>query len=175
MAKDDPLRLRLASVKPASKGQGPSPARSRIRDTFDAMTAARKRGVTWAQITELLTADGIRATDDAPLTVDEVRALFHAERQLRLSRQSPRKTPAKATAAPAPSPVRPEVPEPPPGTPTRPEVVPPAPPPPAPAANPPANPWAEIDRRSAEAKRRRDQIAAAKEWNPYATPKEKPE
>lgn len=170
-AKGDPLRRRLASIEPASRGQDPSPARSRIRDTFDAMAAARKRGVTWAQITGLLAADGIKAADGEPLTVDEVRALFHAERQLRLSRQNrrtrPEASPPEPPAASSPPPSRPTGPRSPPST------EPPAPPAPAPTADP-ANPYAEVERRAAEAKRRREQVEAAKEWNPYET-KEKPE
>lgn len=148
------------------------------------MTAARKRGVTWSQITELLTAEGIKATDGEPLTVNEVRALYHAEHKFRLSkRKGGVGEPKVATSAPT-SPTRPEALDPPPVTPTRPEVRPmatPAPqvlaPPPASPPSPggtPANPWAEVDRQTAEAKRRRDERAAGSEWNPYAT-KEKPE
>lgn len=170
-AKGDPLRHRLASIEPASRGQDPSPARSRIRDTFDAMAAARKRGVTWAQVTGLLAAEGIKAADGDALTVDEVRALFHAERQLRLSRQNrwtrPKASPPEPSAASSPFPFHPTGPR------SPPSAKPPVSPAPASAADP-ANPYAEVERRAAEAKRRREQVEAAKEWNPYAT-EEKPE
>lgn len=162
-AKGDPLRQRLASIEPASRGQDPSPARSRIRGTFDAMAAARKRGVTWAQITGLLAAEGIKAADGEPLTVDEVRALFHAERQLRLSRQNRRTRPKAPPSEPSATS------SPPPSHPTAPRRFPPCVEP-----TDAANPYAEVERRAAEVKRRREQVEAAKEWNPYAT-KERPE
>lgn len=77
--------------------------------------------------------------------------------------------------APATSVARPETSQPPPPNPARTVTATPAPPTPAPTAASLSNPWAELDRQTAETKRRRDEIAAAKEWNPYATPKEKPE
>lgn len=128
MAENDPLRAGLATVVPAAKGQDPSPARTRIRETFDDITRARNRRVTWSEVAGLLEAEGTRAADGSVLTPDEVKALYHAEKYLRASKKKRR--PAKPEPAPrsAPAtPARPEVPDPPPVTPTRPEAAPPAP------------------------------------------------
>ena len=132
---NDPFRTRLAEIAPASRGQDPSAARTRIRETFDDITRARNRRVTWSQIAALLEAEGTRAADGSVLTPDEVKALYHAEKYLQASRTKRRPTKAKVARSAPPSPARPEVPDPPPVTPTRPEVVPPAPSPePEPAA-----------------------------------------
>ncbi len=124
--------------------------------------------MTWAQVAALLNADGIKAADGSDLTPDETKALYHAERYARPgTRRKRRPVQPKAPQGVPPSPAWPEVPDPPPVTPMRPEVVPPSPP--SAAVPYPANPWAEVDRQKAEAQRRRDERAAGKEWNPYAT------
>ena len=127
LAEDDPLRAGLATVVPAARGQDPSPARARIRETFDDITRARNRRVTWSQIAALLEAEGTRAADGSVLTPDEVKALYHAEKYLRASRTKRQPAKLKVAKSAPPSPARPEVLDPPPVIPTRPEVVPPAP------------------------------------------------
>jgi hypothetical protein len=80
---DDGFRARLADLEPAPRRQAPSAARIRIRGAFEAITAARGRGVSWQQVAELMTADGVRAADGAPLTAGEVKALYHVEKYAR--------------------------------------------------------------------------------------------
>ena len=162
---DDSRRIpALEALEPADRADA-SEARRYIRANFDAMTAARGRGVSWQQITDTMTAAGVRAENGDPLTWRQLKSLFHTERYARGGKRTRRTAKPKAPRAgqPAPAP-RPEPPAP----------AAPEPPSPPSAADAPANPWAEIDRRSAETKRRRDERAADAEWNPYAT-KEKPE
>lgn len=160
---DDSRRIpALAALEPADRADA-SEARRYIRANFDAMTAARGRGVSWGQITDAMTAAGVRAENGDPLTWRQLKSLFHTERYARGGKRKRRaampKAPRAEQPAPAPEPQAPAAPEP---------ASPPA------VADTPANPWAELDRRSAETKRRRDERAAGAEWNPYAT-KEKPE
>ena len=114
------------------------------------MEAARKRGLTWAQITALLEAEGTRAADGSPLTVNEVRALFHSEKQLRLSREERRKVPSKRRGSLGPLVITPEPPAPPEAAVPEPQVPqPPNSPPdaaPAPAPTKPTNRLAEVTR-----------------------------
>lgn len=152
MAKDDPLRAGLATVVPAARGQDPSPARTRIRETFEDITAARNRRVTWSQIAALLEAEGTRAADGSVLTSDEVKALYHAEKYSRGLRRKRRLVQPKVATSAPPSPARPEAPDPPPVTPTRPEVVPPDPEPSA------AAPSSEADQLRVALGRKRQDI-----------------
>lgn len=158
---DDGRRIpALEALEPADRADA-SEARRHIRANFDAMTAARDRGVSWQQITDTMTAAGVRAENGDPLDWRQLKSLFHTERYARGGKRKRRAVKPKALRAEAlsPEPPAPAGPEPP---------SPPA------AADTPANPWAETDRRSAETRRRRDERAAGAEWNPYAT-KEKPE
>jgi hypothetical protein len=82
-ADDDAFRAKLADLEPAPRRQAPSAARIRIRGAFEAITAARGRGVSWQQVAELMTADGVRAADGEPLTAGEVKALYHVEKYAR--------------------------------------------------------------------------------------------
>ncbi|TPG45698.1 hypothetical protein EAH89_26215 [Roseomonas nepalensis] len=160
---DDAFRARLAEVEPAGRKQEPSAARARIQETFDDLTAARKRGVAWQQIAALMTADGIKAADGEPLTPDEVKALFHAERYARGERRK-RRPNAGAAEAPKVRPrrVTPDVE----AEPVAAKPLVPAPLP-APENARPADPYAELDRRQHEAKQRRERTAKARDWNPF--------
>ena len=127
------MRAGLAALVPVPKAQDPSAARTRIREIFDDITAARKRGIAWSQIATLMHAEGTRAADGEPITPDEVKALYHAERYSRGARRKRRPAQRKGAQAEHPSPARPEASEAPPATPTRPEAArsdPPAPAPP---------------------------------------------
>lgn len=160
---DDAFRARLAEMEPAGRRQEPSAARARIQETFDDLTAARKRGVAWQQIAALMTADGIKAADGEPLTPDEVKALYHAERYARGERRK-RRPESRASEAPKGRPRR--------AAPTV-EAEPLAAEPPAPAPLPvpesakPTDPYAELERRQDEAKQRRERASKARDWNPF--------
>ena len=97
MTKDDAMlwKQQVAALSPVAPKQPHSPARARIHIAFDEIAEAKKRGVTWQQITDLLTADGIRTLEGKPLSADLVRAVFHTERYARGLRRK-RKTKAKA-------------------------------------------------------------------------------
>ncbi|GAA0574570.1 hypothetical protein GCM10009416_11590 [Craurococcus roseus] len=105
---DDPFRKRLEELAPAPKGQDPSAARTHIRNNFEHITAARKRGVIWRQIADLMDAEGIKAADGSPLSPAETRALYHAERYTRGARRRRRPVQPKVAQAepvsPAPEP-----------------------------------------------------------------------
>lgn len=155
---DDAFRARLAEVEPAGRRQEPSAARALIQATFEDLTAARKRGVAWQQVAALMAADGIKAADGEPLTADEVRALYHAERYARGERRK------RPTDAPKPRPRRVA-----PIVEVAPEVAagPPPAPPPAFDNGKPTNPYAELERRQAKAKQRRERVAKSRDWNPF--------
>lgn len=97
VTKDDAMlwKQQISALSPAGQKQPHSPARARIHSAFDEIAEAKTRGVTWQQITDLLTADGIRTLEGEPLTADLVRALFHTERYARGLRRK-RKSKAKA-------------------------------------------------------------------------------
>jgi hypothetical protein len=67
-----------------------SPARVRIRKTYDEITAARLRGVSWRQIADLMNRDGITGTNGAPLTATNVRSLYAVEKASRGERRKRR-------------------------------------------------------------------------------------
>lgn len=107
--KDDErdLAARLAGLTPASRPRDASAVRKAIRRTFDAITQARGRGVTWQQIAETLAADVVQASDSTVPTEHEVRTLFHAERYARGGkRQRRRKGEAPAVTPPSPRPAK---------------------------------------------------------------------
>ncbi|WP_156963981.1 hypothetical protein [Muricoccus aerilatus] len=172
---EDAFRARLAEVEPAGKRQEPSAARVRIQATFEDLTAARKRGVAWQQIAALMAIDGIKAADGEPLTSDEVRALYHAERYARGERRKRRPesqageaaTPRSRRAVPPAEPI--SVVETNANVASLPSVL------PVPESARNADPYAELDRRQAEASQRRERAASDREWNPFdLTNKEQP-
>jgi hypothetical protein len=104
---------KIASLTPPGRKSEQSPVRARIHANFDEIAAAKERGVTWQQLTDLFTSEGIVGADGEPLTADAVRSLFHSERYARGERR--KRQPKKSTAQPqtqAPIPTR----QPPPGT-----------------------------------------------------------
>jgi hypothetical protein len=104
--KDDDMQWKdkVASLAPTGSREH-SPARARVHAAFDEIAAAKARGVTWQQLTDLLTADGVRGAEGETLTVDAVRSLFHAERYARGERRKRRTrkppVPPPAQAVPA--------------------------------------------------------------------------
>jgi hypothetical protein len=100
---NDPFRTRLHDLLPARPLPERSAARLRIRETFDDITAARARRVTWQQIADLMNADGLVATDGQPLTAAKVNALYAAEKATRGGR---RKRRPKKAAGPPPAEVQ---------------------------------------------------------------------
>lgn len=88
----DPLLAALASLAP-QPGNLPSPLRLRIRATFDGITAARKRGVTWNQIVALMTEDGVRSLDGTPPNAKQVCTIYNTERRQRGGRRQRKKKP----------------------------------------------------------------------------------
>jgi hypothetical protein len=99
---NDVFRTRLHGLSPARSMQEQSAARLRIRETFDDITTVRARGVTWQQIADLMTADGILATNGEPLTAAKVNALYAIEKAARGGRRRRR-----TKARPAQPPIRP--------------------------------------------------------------------
>ena len=151
-----------------------SSARLHVRENFDALVAARGRGVSWQQIVTTMNAAGVRSPDGSELDWRQVASLFHAERYARGGRRkrrlaTTRKPQPAATpeARPAPTGVAHRTKH----AATEPKAE---PPPPAPTSHP-ASPYAEIDRQQAEAKRRRAEAERARDWNPYALPQPKDE
>lgn len=122
----DPSPRRLPALdglqrRPRAARADTSDLRLYIRDNFASMLAARGRGASWQQITEVMAAAGVRAPDGSDLQWRKVAISFHMERYERDKRK--RRTPRpKVRRGAAPSPVRPEALGPPPVTPTRPGV-----------------------------------------------------
>lgn len=162
----DPKLARVLRIPDESRGRR-SPLYLWMKRNFAELSAEfRENGPRWDARVKAMKAAGLVDWNRRPPTVRTAQQTWY-----RLCRDMEKAPPASA----APSPPRPEVPDQPPVTPTRPEVVSPAlltATPPSPASNP-ANPYAEVERRTAEAKARRERIEAAKEWNPYATPQGK--
>ena len=93
----------------------PSALRLHIRDNFPSVLAARARGVSWQQITEVMAAAGVRASDGSDLTWRKVATLFHTERYERNpkpKRRAARKRSTPAAAAVPSSPPPPPEPSP---------------------------------------------------------------
>ena len=97
----DDLRAVLEGLeaKKRSHGAVPSAARLHIRSAYDAIVDARKRGVSWQQVTEGMFSLGIRAADGEVLDWREVSSLFHAERYARGGKRMRRKGSAPVPAA----------------------------------------------------------------------------
>ena len=103
---DDGRRIpALDALEPADRADA-SEARRYVRANFDAMTAARGRGVSWQQITDTMTAAGARAENGDPLTWRQLKSLFHTERYARGGKRKRRsaKPKARRPEAPAPAP-----------------------------------------------------------------------
>jgi hypothetical protein len=119
---DAGLRLpALDELQPEDRAEA-SEARRYIRANFDAMTAARDRGVSWHQITDTMAAAGVGGANAEPLGWRQLKSLYHTERYARGGKRKRRKVQPKAKAATPVSPTRPEVPEPSTVAPMRPEV-----------------------------------------------------
>jgi hypothetical protein len=79
----DDFRARLARAPGTSRRQERCAARVRISETYDDITVAKARGVTWQTIAQLLDEDGMTATDGTPLTGAKVSAMYASERTAR--------------------------------------------------------------------------------------------
>ncbi len=101
----DQFKASLRALPAAKPKHEPSPARVRIRETYDDITAARARGVSWQQIADLMTRDGIMGTDGKPMTATKVNSLYAAEKATRGER---RKRRTKKGVAPGPTPQPPQ-------------------------------------------------------------------
>lgn len=107
------LRGMLADLapKPRARRSVPTDLRKRIREDYDAIYAARRREVTWQQITGALVAAGVRASDGSEPGWRTVMAAYHAERYARGEKRQRRKrtgtvpevAPRAATAQPVPA------------------------------------------------------------------------
>ena len=102
----------LDDLQPEERAEA-SQARRYIRVNFDAVTAARERGVSWQQITGAMAAVGVLGMNNEPLGWRQLKSLFHTERYARGGKRKRRKAQPRAvqTAAPpaaaAPEPARP--------------------------------------------------------------------
>jgi hypothetical protein len=79
----------------------PSEVRRQIRENFDAITAARARGVAWQAIALTMGEAGVRAADGAEIGWRALKSLFHAERYGRGAKPKRRST-RKAVAPASP-------------------------------------------------------------------------
>ena len=76
---------RLAALD-ALRGEGKgvradaSSLRLYVRDNFASLLSARKRDVSWQQITDVMAAAGVRSPDGSDLTWRKVAIFFHTER-----------------------------------------------------------------------------------------------
>lgn len=143
------FRAKLALIGGQGRKAEPSAARAEIRRAFADIKAARERAVTWQQITDLLTAEGLPG-----LTADKVRALYHAERRIQGERvKRRRRKPTQVREISVPS----EKAEPASAVISRP-------------ANGSGNPYAELDQRLADEASRREKAEARRKrremWNP---------
>ena len=84
----DAFNARLAGMPGSRPHRENSEARQRIHDSFAEITAAKKRGVTWQAIADLLNEGGFRSTSGDPLTASQVSAAYSAERSSRGLRTS---------------------------------------------------------------------------------------
>lgn len=80
----------------------PSEVRRHVRENFDAITAARGRGVAWQAIAQTMGEAGIRAADGAEVGWRALKSLFHAERYARGGK--PKRRPARKAVDVAPPP-----------------------------------------------------------------------
>jgi hypothetical protein len=77
------LARELEALQPSEAPAGravPSDLRLNIRDNFDAITAARGRGVSWATIAVAMTRAGVRGPGGVDVGWRALKSLFHAER-----------------------------------------------------------------------------------------------
>ena len=96
----------LLQPRPGAAKAEPSEPRLHIRKHFDAMTAARGRGVSWQQITAAMAAAGVRGAGAAELGWRQVKSLYHAERYARGEKRKRRKPAPKLAKAEATAPAR---------------------------------------------------------------------
>lgn len=76
----------------------PSEVRRHVRENFDAILAARARGVAWQAIAQTMGEAGIRAGDGSELGWRALKSIFHAERYARGSK--PKRRPTRKAAEP---------------------------------------------------------------------------
>lgn len=77
----------------------PSEVRRHVRENFDAITAARSRGVAWQAIAQTMGEAGIRTPDGAEVGWRALKSLFHAERYARGVK--PKRRPTRKASAPS--------------------------------------------------------------------------
>lgn len=92
--------------RPGAAKAEPSEPRLHIREHFDAITAARGRGVSWRQIAAAMAAAGVRGAGAAELGWRQVKSLYHAERYARGEKRKRRKPTPKPPKAETPAPAR---------------------------------------------------------------------
>jgi hypothetical protein len=110
-ARDKKLADALQALEPHSaRVSEPSETRAYVRANFDTILAARERGVTWAQITKVLTDIGVKAPDGSPLQWRVLKSLYHAERYAMGGRPKRRKRKPPLPRQPAPTQTREDVP-----------------------------------------------------------------
>jgi hypothetical protein len=95
-AADAAFAARLAALDAAGRAHPLSPLRLKVRAGFDAITDARKRGISWGQITAAFAAEGLAAPEH------HVRATYHQERYSRGIRPKPQRGTARTKEAPLP-------------------------------------------------------------------------
>jgi hypothetical protein len=99
----DQFKASLRELPAAKPRHEQSPARVRIREAYSDITAARVRGVSWQQIADLMTRDGILGTDGEPITAAKVNSLYAAEKAARGERKRrAKKTPPRYPAGASP-------------------------------------------------------------------------
>ena len=86
------LEEMLSALTPhANRGAAePSAARLYIREHFEALSAARDRGISWPQIAGVLAQARVFAADGSVLEWRTISSLFHAERYARGERRKRR-------------------------------------------------------------------------------------
>ena len=94
----DKFRAKLRQL-PAAKNprHEQSAARKRIVENFAEITNAKRRGVTWQSIANLMNEDGIRSTNGSLLTASQVSSAYSVEKAARGERK--RRKPAGASQA----------------------------------------------------------------------------
>lgn len=95
----DDFRAKLRALPAAPARIERSAARKRIAETFDDITAAKRRGVTWLAIAKLMSEDGIRAVDGSPLSAAHVSAAYSIEKAARGERKRRKKIRSAQPAA----------------------------------------------------------------------------
>jgi hypothetical protein len=96
-SRDEKLAAIFEAMEPRSERAStvPSETRAYIRANFDTIQAARQRGLTWPQITAVLTESGVKAPDGSPLQWRVLKSLFHAERYVIGGKRQRRRKPVK--------------------------------------------------------------------------------